>query len=236
MAELKFDKDQDQRHPLFDPSSLYGQAHAGGQAEYRIRGYMHWLRARADRLRLPLRQSSAASESYRATLARRLASITPVLGDVKVLDAFSAETRILVTGAAQTHQQPSAERAELCLVREADGSHTLGVLLRLDSAQLFGAALTGTRFRCRVFLFEPEVIRRLEGLLCGRSYLDSLEPAVLENYPEVAGILAAVSELEGEWSAGQSEVRFARLSIPDSYDLFPPRAEPLQMVAILHPV
>jgi hypothetical protein len=204
---------------------------------------MHWLQARADRLRLPVPQGSATSESYRRTLARRLAKVAsqsttaaPAVAPIEVLDSFAAETRILVTGTPQANQfPPSAERAELCLVREADGSRTLGMLLRLDAAHLSEAALPTRRYHCRLFLFEPEFIRRLEGLLGGRSYLDSFELDVFTNNPDVVRILAAVSELEGEWLAGQAEVRFPRLAVPDIYVLFPTRAEPLQIVAALHP-
>jgi hypothetical protein len=222
------------RHPLFDPSSDFCQLLAAGRPRDKMYGYVIWMASRADRMNYPPKQSSERPEDERRQLACRLASVKDccVNGqgpDIQVLDALAAPAIVLVLGMAQRQHQLAGD-AEFCLVREADHSLSLALLMRFrETPRLEG------RFRCRAFLFEPEVIQRLEGLLGGKSYLEAFTPDVVTSILDVARILSVISDLAGEWSPGDSEVRFRRQGIPAGYELFPPRAEPIRVVVALHP-
>jgi hypothetical protein len=217
------------RHPLFDPSSAYGRMRASVRAEDKMRGYLHWLWVRAKRTQGPLPCASQRPEVERRELACRLEIVSGGPG-IEVLDALEARAEALVAGPTEAILPPRFfADAELCLVREVGGPYTLGLLLW--GAGLFRAA----HFRCRAFLLEPEVVERLEGHLGGRPYLDAFHPDAVENNLEVARVLAAVPEMEGDWEGGRSPVCFHRLPTTDHYDLFPPRTETLQIVVVLHP-
>src|SRR5205823_5663736 len=102
--------------------------------------------------------------------------------DIQVLDALSCSGLVLVLGVAEgLDQKRLAGVAEFCLVREADQSLSVGLLMRfVETPRLEG------RFHCRAFLFEPEVIDRLEGVLGGKSYLEAFTPEALTNILDVA--------------------------------------------------
>jgi hypothetical protein len=226
------------RHPLFDPSSDYCRLLAGGRADYKMLGYLAWMASRADRFQYPPKQSSERSEDERRQLACRLANrkecCTGGQGpDIQVLDALTCPGLILVLGIPEElGQKRVAGAAEFCLVREADQSLSVGMVMRFVE----GPRLEG-RFRCRAFLLELEVIDRLEGLLGDKSYIEAFTPEALTNILDVARILSVTSDLAGEWTPGESEVCFHRIGIPGGYTLFPPRgrAEPIIVVVALHP-
>ncbi len=224
------------RHPLFDPSSDFCRLLAAGRPRDKMYGYVIWMASRADRMHYPPKQSSERSEDERRQLACRLANskecrVNGQGPDIQVLDALAAPATVLVTGMAEgLHQEQLAGDAEFCLVREADRSLSLGLLMQFrERPRLEG------HFHCRAFLFEPEVIHRLEGLLGGKSYLEAFTPDALTSILDVPRILSVISDLAGEWSSDDSEVRFRRQGIPGGYELFPPRQEPLHVVVALHP-
>jgi tetratricopeptide (TPR) repeat protein len=189
-----------------------------------------------------IRERLLAAQPQRADLARDLAischklgEICDIVGQGDQALQYSRRAREIrerlraaePSGASQPGEQ-LAGLAQFCLVREADDSLSVGLLLQFTEAP----RLQG-RFLCRAFLFEPEVIARLEGLV-GGSYLDAFDHDVIANNLDVARILSVLS-LDGEWSSGEDEVRFRRLGISGGYDLFPPRVEePLRVVAVLH--
>jgi hypothetical protein len=227
------------KHPLFDPASLYSRMRASIRLADKMRGYIHWLQARAKRAREPLPRIEPAlpEELRRRTCALAGISAEAVLpagGRLAVLDILEVRTCVYLV------------HAELLLVREEDGMRTLGMLLRMPADVLrgqlecFAPWLRGQRSRCQALLFEPEVVQRLRVVLGttgegpADAILQAFQPDVVATNFEVVRILAAVPELEGEIQPS-GEARFCRLPIPDRCDAFPPRAEPLHVVIVLHP-
>src|SRR5947208_653833 len=107
-------------HPLFDPASLYGRMRAGLRPEGKMRGYFHWLWARAKQEMEPFPVRERSQEQPLGD------------SDFRVLDtwragiSFVAGERVLSLNAA-----PQME-IDLCLVREKDGKHTVGCHVAAD--------------------------------------------------------------------------------------------------------
>src|SRR5262249_2107021 len=144
--------------PLFDPTSDYGQLHASGRPDLRMRGYLHWLAARADRMQLAPYVASSRPQRERQALARLLAEATPQepSGAIEVLEVIAAETHVLYVGDLEDSPGPAVGRLELCLLSQANGSRCVAAVIE--------GARGVARVPCvwRAFLFEPEVISRLE--------------------------------------------------------------------------
>jgi hypothetical protein len=79
-------------------------------------------------------------------------------------------------------------------------------------------------------LLEPEVVQRLQSLLQDRPWQDAFFAETVANHLEVAQILAAAPEVEGEVRG--REIVFERLALPDQYDTFPRRRGLLRVVIV----
>ncbi len=224
-------------HPLFDPSSLYGQMRSSLRAAGKMRGYLHWLWARTSFAAHPLSHQPSrkdlpgwASGQARTNGAVSAPGALPAEGEV--LDVWMARPSFCST--SPLPWEP-LERGViyLCLVREVDGKHTLRCRARADEpARLTEetSSCPGSSCRCRAFLLEPEVVERLKGLLQNRPWQDAFLAETVANHYEVAQVLSAAPELEGEVRGG--DVFFESLPMPEQYDTFPPRKEPLQVVIV----
>jgi hypothetical protein len=237
------------RHPIFDPTTYYGQIRASARIDLKMSGYFGMLWGRAEWEHYPMPRSSLREEQERQELAQALDGTGDLRsaqqGDraklgppIQVLDALRTESCVLDLGAVESprpHCIPGI--AELCLVREAIGSLTVGLLVRFDQGEIeerLRSAGYG-HCRCRAFLFEPEAIERLETFLGGRSYLDAFDPNVVRNNHDVARMLGGAAEMEGELSLNEGLVRFGRLPVSDHYTLLPPRPQPPRIVVVFHP-
>jgi hypothetical protein len=150
--------------------------------------------------------------------------------DFRVLDVLRVRTRFLVGetvhGEKTWFPRPEADEigSTLCLVREADDK-------RLLDLRVGGARSYPRKARCRAFLLEPEVVARLKSQMGEKPWKQAfLAETVVENF-EVARILSAAPEMEGELHNGRA--LFHRLPMPERYDRLPPRKEPLEVVVVL---
>jgi hypothetical protein len=212
-------------HPLFDPTSLYGQMRATLGAAGKMRGYFHFLWARARHA------TELAPQEELPDWLSRLAEATP-RNEGEALDVWIAEA-IFCSTETSSSDRLDAGVIRLCLIREPDGRHTLECRARLAEPGQEGeeaSGWAGTSFHCRAFLLEPEVVQRLQSLLQDRPWQMAFLAETVVNYPEVARILAAAPELEGEVRG--RDVVFERLPLPDQYDTFPPRRGLLQGVIV----
>lgn len=219
-------------HPLVHPASLYSRMRASVHPEHKLRGAMHWLNARAKRERLA--QAFPLSEEDLRRLAVRLEEDKP---GITVLDAQVAQVEVLlVLPDRQLFQGPIS--AQVLLVREEDGRRTLGLLLDLPTA-FGGAELEGgsEEWRCRAMLFEPEVVTRLRSVLDASPGVSenavlraAVEANVVAGNLEIARILSAVPELEGDGQLARGQLRFRRLSVLEGMTQLPPRARMLSVV------
>jgi hypothetical protein len=123
--------------------------------------------------------------------------------------------------------RPGHIRAHLCLVREADGKRSVG--LHLVRADLAGPS--------RAFLIEPEGLQRLKEVVAKLSGWDqddalayAFDPEVVASNLEIARMLSAIPDMDGEVIHGQ--LRFRRLPVPNDLDALPPRPGPLTIVLV----
>jgi hypothetical protein len=226
-----------------------------------MRGYFHWLQARAQRGGETFRPVPVCSSEELLRLAPRLEEFDP---PVSALAVWKIRP-ILILGGSPSWEKRFAARwhglfdwpledegpplllgqAALLILREQSGACSLGMLLRfagLVHERLAELVPIHPGSPCRALLFEPEVVTRLDLALqttTFRSPEDVLRQALrretMNNNLEVARIISAVPELDGEVDIRRDEVRFQRLPIPDGFDLFPPRAEPLFLVVAINP-
>lgn len=224
-----------ERHPLFDESSAYGKLRANVRPELKMKGYFCQLWSRVEQAGTETPTSSSRSEQDLDALARRLTPNVSHSGQtngapgaepaLRVLDALAHPVQVIVSGAAEL-SSPSEAAAELCLVREADASVTVGLLLRCSPP-------LATAPRCRAFFLPPKAAERLEAIVGRSSYLGAFAPDVLRDNVEVARILCTAVELEGKWS-DETAVCFARLPVPAHYQILPPGIEQAHVVITLH--
>jgi hypothetical protein len=254
------------KHPLFDPTSLYSRMRASIRVEDKMRGYFHWLAARAKRVcgTPPPSEPRSGAELRREPLVvslcvpERLPSwqrYCYVCGpEVGVLDRQEVSSWVLRAGKREKRADGEfrgiSADVELFITRERTGRPGLGMLVTDSTDDWLCWFLSMDRenrevrfdredreVRCRAFLLEPEVVKRLAEALRMQgapehSILDrAFEREVVATNLETARILAAVPELEGEI---KDITLYSRpLPIPDGYDTFPPRAEPLQVVIVI---
>src|SRR5262249_49328925 len=121
--------------------------------------------------------------------------------------------------------------AKILLVCEENGTRTVGLLLD------FPLEIGSPVLSCRAFLIEPEVIKRLaalgnlpEELVPHDVLCQAFQGGAVRNNIELARLLAALPELDGEVLLDERCVRFQRLAVPQGFDTFPLRAEPLEVV------
>src|SRR5262249_8743413 len=177
---------------LSEPSSLYNRTRAKARPDDKMRGHVHWMAEQARKQQLPFPQASALPESERRDLAAALTGVGEPGPAFEVLDAMPVNVLVLVascTGRSAQHNGavgeggspvvdaapqapqslPGGSAGQLCLVREADNSRSVGLALRFDPTV---EKLAGTRsLSCRAFLFEPEVVKQFERVLGGAPFL-----------------------------------------------------------------
>ncbi len=213
-------------HPLFAPFSLYGRMRACVRAEDKMRGFFHWLWARAKREAQPL------PNGYFSSTACASDATMPLVDQGKILDVWPAQARLVMAGTALRLACLPYLAVSLYLVHEPDGKNTLGC--RAGPTQLTGhpevAGWASRPCPCRAFLLEPEVVERLGALLAGKPWQEAFSAETIANNGEVARVLAAAPELEGE--VGPDEIHFERVPVPERYNTFPPRKELLQVVIV----
>ena len=129
--------------------------------------------------------------------------------------------------------------ASLILVREADGTQTVGMLGEWDGDLKHTWKEPSQPVSCRAFLIEPEVLARLEEVVpkaCGSSHGSVLAHAfaaeTIGSNQDVARLLAAIPDLDGDARNGQ--LRCHRLPIAGEFDTFPPRPGPLTVVLVFN--
>jgi WD40 repeat protein len=66
------------KHPLFDPASMYSRMRNSVRPEYKMRGYFHWLKARAIRLGIPLPKREEERQRKLHYLACSIAGVNAV--------------------------------------------------------------------------------------------------------------------------------------------------------------
>ena len=205
---------------------------------HKMRGYWDWLVVQQDRAEEPLPPNPSRSESELHELACRLVAATG--RKCSVLDAVRLRSWMIAAEDLEADRELSPrivhDGAELLLVREEDGTPTLGLLLDGHPRDW---SLGGTR--CRAFLLEPPVLKRLEaGLrLQGEVSLDCLLLQVLQRRTvqtiyQTTALLCGVPELEGECRPDSTGVTFQRFPMPGHPDRFPPRAGPLLVAVVFY--
>src|SRR5262245_50648849 len=208
------------KHPLFDPASLSSRMRASVRAEDKMRGYFHWLAARAERLGARLPPSPPCSAEKLRDFAARLQTTDGRGPALKVLDSVELRAWCIPTETSDT-RQPTLLQAVLRIVGEPDGTWT--VILFGNHVLLEGGRLDDSRQQdagrpCRAFLGEPEVAMRLSIALGSPADTTTESPLprvcmreVLANNLEVARLLSALPELEGEIHLESQEAQFRRL-------------------------
>jgi hypothetical protein len=214
-------------HPLFDPTSLYGQMRATLRPAGKMRGYMHFLWARAKGATQAQQSGSRAGSNG----AIHAPGTRP--SEAEVLDVWTAQATFCTTEAILPLDGLEQGAIHLCLVREADGRHTLGCRTRVDELirnPEEAGRWAETSFPCRAFLLEPEVVERLKSLLPEKPWQEAFLAETVANHAEVARILSAAPEMEGEVRG--KEIVFEPLPLPERENVLPPRKEPLQVVIV----
>src|SRR5207248_481711 len=137
------------KHPLFDPASGYNRMRATIHfAQDKMRGYWDWLCVQQNRSQEPLPPTEARSERELCELSSRLAAE----GDAKcsVLHALRAQGWVMAEAIRQSDGQAEMRSvpitAEVLLLREQDGTLSLGLLLEGQPQECFARAR-----RCRAF-------------------------------------------------------------------------------------
>ncbi len=216
------------RHPLFDPTSTYSRMRKSVRPEYKMRGYFHWQKARAIRLGLsrPERPPQAEEELRSRLRGRGLASGTGGSGgerapDFQVTDLLDVELRSLLREPRCLRAVPL--RGSLVLVREADGTHTVGMQVDDDRSDRIEP---GQAVSCRAFLIEPEVLARLQEVVQKTSavgpdrVLDHAFAAeTVSSNMDIARLLCAIPDLDGEVRG--CAIRFHRLPIAAEFRFLP---------------
>ncbi len=222
-------------HPLFDPASLFGRRCGDGAAlAVMMCGYFHWLEHRTKRGGVLAPVEPLGAEELAALTHELLRAAPGSKGSV--LAALPAD--LLIVGepspapeGTRSGDVPSPGRAHLLIVREEDGGLTVGLLVKSRLCWAKDRPL-----RLRAFLVEPEVVGRLAAALerSASSAGDILSRAfaadVVASHQEVARLLSALPELEGE-RGPDGVARFRRFPIPPTFSKgFPPRPGPLTIV------
>jgi len=141
--------------------------------------------------------------------------------DFRILDHWDVPTAI-AEGDLRAETDPSLASNRVFLVREADGTQTLGV-----QAKHF---IRPRPSHCRAFLLEPEVVERLKALMGDKPWQHAFLAETVASSFDVARILSAAPELEGKVQG--YVVVFDRVAVPQQYDRLPPRKQPLQVVIV----
>jgi hypothetical protein len=230
-------------HPLFDPRSLYGRMRAAVRPEDKMRGYFHWLQARAERVAEAFQAVPPCSPEVLDRLSVRLESLEIEVGvrpgraevlaahHVMPLALARAPSRLEVS---RVTLRPGDHEADLLLVRESGGGRSFGMLMSFPE-EVCGGLLR----RCRAFLCEPEVVKHLRLALdaaatspTGEVLFQAFQPEAVADNVEVARLLSALPELDGIIHP-PGEARFHRHPIPDGCSQFPPRPAPLSVVVVI---
>ncbi len=224
-------------HPLFDPTSLLGQMCVKLSPEGKMRGYLSatWGRMRSEGIppAVPHRPDILAA------LARLLAGRAPAGGAAPghetvlngdgetmdpdlppVLDAWLIDKAAVVEASGEGGPWDAA--GALCLVRHGAGHALTGAF--------FGAPCLHP-CRCRAFLFEPEVVARIQDAVGERPWLDVFRAEVLADNFKASQALAAAPEMGGR--AGPGGILLGPVPGPDRYATLPPRPGPLHVVIVL---
>jgi hypothetical protein len=224
------------QHPLFDPTSLYNKMRTAPHFTLdKMRGYWDWLCFEHERAEKPLPPTEPRSEKELHDLTSRLQAQHGTR--CIVLDALRVHAWFIGEGEHEGSLRAVPEVAEALLVREEDGSRTIGLLLEGQPRRWFPGAT-----QCRAFFLEPVIAKRLASALrAGEEgfFADflprALQPEPLRENYAVASLLAGLPELEGEMPSDRElEVWFSRLAIHGGEDRFPPRAGPLHIAVFSH--
>jgi hypothetical protein len=212
-------------HPLFDSTSTYSRLREGAGPEYKRRGYFYWQKARAIRLGIPPRNGDESRQIDLCDLASRI--VGKDAPDLRVTDAL--DIRPVCLGGGPRFGESTA--GSLVLVREAEGTRTMGMWLELDGRE---SSQPGS---CRAFLIEPEVLARLQDVVQKACHIgpdNALDHAfaaeTVAGNLDIARLLSAIPDLDGEVHG--AKIRFHRLPIADEFETFPPRQGPLTVVLV----
>src|SRR5207253_2773645 len=120
----------------------------------KMRGYWDWLCVQQERAEEPLPPVEPRPERELRELTARLAAEQGSKGTV--LDALRVCCWTISEGEPDQPMRAVHDTAEVLLVREQDGTRSLGLLLEGQPRDRLAPGV-----RCRAFLLEPEVLRRL---------------------------------------------------------------------------
>jgi hypothetical protein len=131
---------------------------------------------------------------------------------------------------------------ELLLLHEPNKERSVGLIME-PFHPVFPEIFHYSRppWRVRAFLFEPEVIKRVNVALKNTQESEAnilrqaFQAEVIKENFEVARLLSAVPELEGKFDPSYPRIRFEPLGIPNDCDQFPPRPGPLHVVVVISP-
>ncbi|MGL4552930.1 MAG: WD40 repeat domain-containing protein, partial [Gemmataceae bacterium] len=159
----------------------------------------------------------------------------PIGSDVRVLDAVHVTSDRFFRPHPDEWSAPlfSLRHGALCLVREADGTRTVGLWGHTDERRCWPM-----RGPCRAFLIEPEVLARLQDVVkkvCGVEGPEAInlafEAETLHEHLDLARLVSAIPDLDGEFD-GES-LRTSRLPVAESFEAFPPRQGELTVVVLV---
>ncbi len=190
-----------------------------------MRGYFHWLKARAKRLTpgeaIRTREWEASTgKDLLVDLGTRARVLSALLAELVVVGQDGSDSQ-----ETQTPGLPHWGPAFLLIVREEDGGLTVGLTIQGDLCEV------RLSLRLRAFLVEPEVVPRLAASLGGSDpsaaaiLCQAFARDVLVGNREVSRILSALPELEGELGTG-GVARFRACRFPATSPMDSPRAGP----------
>jgi hypothetical protein len=221
-------------HPLFDPSSPFARRDSRATM-LKMHGYLGHKLFRANQVPRPFLGHDYTPLSRKLELARHLAEVEGAT--IELLDAMRVEPVVFST--TSEHADLVAKRTNdyLVIVREEDGSRTITLLLN-DHGRGLPGHVRGEL--CRVFFLEPPGLTNLARVLelpeetpLQQLLTEALRSERLRDNIDVARHFDSTAELEGHWKG--DALRFVRVSAPDDFTSFPPRAQPLTVVLVFGP-
>jgi hypothetical protein len=157
--------------------------------------------------------------------------------ELRVTDAV--DVRLVCQGRRESRPFGWDRSGSLVLVREADGTRTVGIQESLHGmgymlSHMLSRAQTAS---CRAFLIEPEVLARLQEVVqqtfevgSDKALGHAFAAETIASNMDIARLLSAIPDLDGE--ARGWGLQFRRLPGADGLDAFPARLGPLTVVLV----